>query len=231
MAHLGAGATAARGYLSTSTWALIHRLDQSRALLVQAAGEGDRLAMTEQLDQIVLSLAAWAGLVAESVVRGPAWRFLDLGRRLERAVTVSNLVEAMATAEVDEAVVQPVNETLLAACESLVVYRRRYRSDVDPAMVARLLLADRSNPRSVGFQLERAIEDLLALPPRPPTAALVGQARGALERIGDGRSGAVRAPLLAARGAALAIAEGVVAEWFVHVGEAREVRGQRGRRP
>ena len=41
------------------------------------------------------SLAAYAGEIAESMTRTYAWRFLDLGRRLERALQESQLVRGM----------------------------------------------------------------------------------------------------------------------------------------
>ena len=64
------------------------------------------------------------------------------------------------------AAVEPVYETLLTACESLVAYRRRYRSDVELDALCDLLLADDTNPRAMAFQLDRITEDLVFLPDR-----------------------------------------------------------------
>ena len=61
---------------------------------------------------------------------------------------------------------QPVYETLLTACESLVAYRRRYRSDLELDPLCDLLLGDDTNPRSLAFQLDRITEDLAFLPDR-----------------------------------------------------------------
>ncbi len=114
---------------------------------------------------------ALAGLAMESTVRGPSWRFLDLGRRLERAYLLLALLEATVTRALPGGVAEPVYETVLAACESLVAYRRRYRSDLALDALCDLLLADDTNPRALAFQLDRLSEDIAALPTRRPASS------------------------------------------------------------
>ena len=64
---------------------------------------------------------------------------------------------------------------MLTAHESLVAYRRRYRSDTRIDAVLDLLLGDDTNPRALAFQLDRMAEHLAALPgagrPQPARAA------------------------------------------------------------
>ena len=112
---------------------------------------------------MLVDLAALAGLATESTVRGPAWRFLDIGRRLERALAVLGAIEAGLGPEVDAFTLQPLAETVLAANESLVTYRRRYRSDVVLDAVVDLLVGDDTNPRGLAFQLDRLREHMAAL--------------------------------------------------------------------
>ena len=50
------------------------------------------IAMLEVMDRKVISLAAFGGLVAESMTRGQGWRFLDMGRRLERSLHLIGLL-------------------------------------------------------------------------------------------------------------------------------------------
>ena len=38
------------------------------------------------LNRTVITLAAFGGLAAESMTRGQGWRFLDMGRQLERSL-------------------------------------------------------------------------------------------------------------------------------------------------
>ena len=53
---------------------------------------------------------------------------------------------------------------MLTAAESIITYRRRYRSQAQLETLLDLLLLDAGNPRSVAYQLDRLIGDLDALP-------------------------------------------------------------------
>ena len=97
-------------------------------------------------------------------MRGPSWRLLDLGRRLERALVVLAAVESMLGPAPDELTAGSRYEVVLTAHESLVAYRRRYRSDTRIDAVLDLLLGDDTNPRALAFQLDRMAEHLAALP-------------------------------------------------------------------
>ncbi|MGH7169762.1 MAG: alpha-E domain-containing protein, partial [Gemmataceae bacterium] len=105
----------------------------------------------EMLENLLVSLTAFGGLAMESMVRGRRWRFLDMGRRLERAVhTISLVRSTLATVDGSEG---PVLEGVLEVAESSITYRRRYLSSLQAAPVLDLLLLDESNPRSLAFQL------------------------------------------------------------------------------
>ena len=45
----------------------------------------------ELLDNLIVTLAAFVGLATDSMTRGQAWRFLDIGRRIERVSFISNI--------------------------------------------------------------------------------------------------------------------------------------------
>jgi uncharacterized alpha-E superfamily protein len=147
-------ATTVREYLSVTTGRVLAHLAELRAALnTHRAGVDD-------LDAVLADFAAFAGLWHESIVRGPAWRIGDTGRRLERALVVVDLVEAAVdggrhgssgSADVEAAVV----EVLLAANESLVAYRRRHRSDVELEAAISLLIHDDTNPRSLVSAIDR----------------------------------------------------------------------------
>ena len=133
--------------------------------------------VTEALDRVLVALAALAGLANETVVRGPGWRFFDIGRRLERALLVLGLVEALFEPAVDSDALAVRGEIALAANESLVAYRRRHRTDVTLDALGDLLLADRDNPRSVRFQLDGLALDLHDLPDRSARRAQLAAVR------------------------------------------------------
>jgi uncharacterized alpha-E superfamily protein len=130
----------------------------------------------EQLDRTVLRLAAFSGLSTDSVTRGDGWRFLDLGRKLERSLhTVSLLRNTLVFVVSPEG---PLLEALLEIADSSMTYRRRYQGSLHAAAVLDLLLADEGNPRSLAFQLA-AVADHVEHLPREEN----GAARSAEQRL------------------------------------------------
>jgi uncharacterized circularly permuted ATP-grasp superfamily protein/uncharacterized alpha-E superfamily protein len=168
--HLARTAASIREYLSSTTWRVVAGLEGERAGLEGDEHVIDPVARTEALDRVLLLLLALGGLTQESTVRGPGWRFLDLGRRLERALALLSLLQAAVSPVVPDDARQPLGELVLTASESLVAYRRRHRSDVVAANLCDLLITDDTNPRSLAFQLDRISEHLISLPTRPATA-------------------------------------------------------------
>jgi uncharacterized circularly permuted ATP-grasp superfamily protein/uncharacterized alpha-E superfamily protein len=214
--HLSANAGGVREFLSTATWRVLNGLDAERSVLSETTDRTDPFLVTECLDRIMVDLAALAGLVMESMVRGPGWRFLDLGRRLERAVLLLGVIEATLSEPPADEIAQPVYDLVLGASESLVAYRRRYRSDVRLDAIEDLLVHDDSNPRSLAFQLDRINEHLAALPWNPDASKhrrfLDAAARG---RLGDGPDSLSKL-VLSVRGPLLELIRELMLAWFTH---------------
>ena len=98
----------------------------------------------------------------ESMTRGDGWRFLDIGRRLERAI---QMVELLLNSLVPEALNDiGVLEAILEMADSSITYRSRYLTSLQPELVLDLLLVDEANPRSIAFQLARLLEHITNLP-------------------------------------------------------------------
>jgi uncharacterized circularly permuted ATP-grasp superfamily protein/uncharacterized alpha-E superfamily protein len=151
-------AVSVREFLSVTTGRVLERIARCRISLQR------HVAQVDDLDTLLSDLAALAGLWNESTVRGPAWSIGDMGRRLERAQVLLDMVDEVfadpaPTDIVVEEVEQVILEVLLASNESLVAYRRRYRSDVEPASAIALLVRDPGNPRSLAGSLERLAAD------------------------------------------------------------------------
>jgi uncharacterized alpha-E superfamily protein len=92
------------------------------------------------------------------MTRGTGWRFLDLGRRLERAQYIAtSALGAFAQSPIDW---DAAMRLALELCDSTITYRTRYLGQLQPAPVLDLVMLDDSNPRSLVFQL-RAIEQHL----------------------------------------------------------------------
>ena len=204
LASLVQEASSVREYLSTTTGRVLGRLARAHGQLL------DDEAPTDGLDSVLVDLAALSGLVMESTVRGPAWRFLDLGRRIERSLAVLGSVEGALGTDSSAMAAQPLADAVLAANESLVAYRRRYRSDVDLDAVLDLLLRDDSNPRGLAFQLDRLREHGVQLVQQASTASLadVGEA------VVGGRRIDLDSFVLAVRGPLLQLADAIVQHWF-----------------
>jgi uncharacterized circularly permuted ATP-grasp superfamily protein/uncharacterized alpha-E superfamily protein len=165
LGHLAANAATVREFLSTSTWRLTDALLSERSRLTQPT-QVNGVDLLDLLDRTLASLAALAGLMQESVVRGPGWRFFDLGRRLERSRLMVTTLRAAFSVVSPMVVAGAVGEFVLASTESLVAYRRRYRTDIELDSLLDLLVADDRNPRSLAFQVDRIREDLASLPDR-----------------------------------------------------------------
>jgi uncharacterized circularly permuted ATP-grasp superfamily protein/uncharacterized alpha-E superfamily protein len=119
-----------------------------------------RDAMMTRASQLHERLAALAGLSAETMGRTAGWRFLDLGRRIERAITVCRLLRALGT---DAASADDLS-ALLELTNSAISYRQRYPTGLSPVAVRDLIALDSGNPRSLAFQVDAIAAHLAALP-------------------------------------------------------------------
>lgn len=147
-----------RDRLSADTWRALTAVD---AELAGDGGEDANQALA-RLNRVVIACAALAGMGRENTTRGPGWRFLDLGRRLERALFVIECLRAAFSGD-DKACI-PALEALLRTADSAITYRSRYLTTVQAAPVVDLLLTDQTNPRAVAFQANQIAEHVANLP-------------------------------------------------------------------
>jgi uncharacterized circularly permuted ATP-grasp superfamily protein/uncharacterized alpha-E superfamily protein len=163
-------ATLVRDRISTDSWRILSRIDQQFRPWPRYAGV-DLTDLLTILDQMIIDLAAFSGMVMESMTRSHIWRFLDLGRRLERALQVICL--ARSALEHAAELSGPVLETLLEVADSLMTYRGRYLANLQLGAVIDLLLTDDTNPRSLAYQLVLLADHVDRLP-RNRTQPLLG---------------------------------------------------------
>ncbi len=133
----------------------------------------ERLRPPEQINEALAMLAAFAGLASENMIRLSGWRFLEIGRRVERALGTSQIARLLAFAPDDQPDVQQEAdlsgaEVLLEVADSVMSYRRRYAATIDSATVADLVVLDPNNPRSIAFQLEKINVHLDEISDHPP---------------------------------------------------------------
>lgn len=152
--------------LSNDTWRVLQQLESELSANVPISREYRLVAQMNLLDRVIVTLAAFSGLLMENATRGYGWRFLQIGKRLERALQTTDLLQAtFSDAPFD---VNPLLQTLLQAMDSSITYRARYFTDLQPEFALELLMNDPTNPRSLRFQLEALLEHLGQLPGYEP---------------------------------------------------------------
>lgn len=151
LAYARRAASTVRERLSGDTWRALYTLEQEFAVRGsdwKSIGPGEALGL---LNDSILTLSAFSGLFMESMTRGVGWMFLDMGRRLERAIQTANLLRCTMVYPTNPE--NPVLEAVLEIADSIMTYRRRYLASLQPHAVLDLLLTDESNPRSMAFSL------------------------------------------------------------------------------
>lgn len=162
-----------RDRLSLDSWRAINRLEA-----FADAPAGDRL---ELLDDTLFTLSAFSGLAMESMTRGLGWRFMDMGRRLERSMNQASLIRAGLPEVCGES--RSILEALLEIFDSIMTYRARYRTTFQLAPVLDLLLLDDSNPKSLAFQLNQLCHHVRELPQQDDPHVVQGEAHAAQEMV------------------------------------------------
>ena len=123
----------------------------------QATEEALRL-----LNRLTQYLSAFSGIVMENMTRGYGWRFLDLGRRIERARALTYLLRNLTVH--GEPGPDGALDLLLELADSTMTYRGRYRATPQLGRVLDLVMADETNPRSIAFQISTIAHHLDVLP-------------------------------------------------------------------
>lgn len=243
-------ATQVRERLSGDHWHALNTLNQSLApLLAQPGGEpgkerdrerggrkrgparsgsGEALAV---IDRALDSLAAITGFAMDEMTRDHGWRFLVIGRRLERLVFMAQaLARFLRLPGAREA---SGLDALLELADSSITYRTRYLRSAELLPVLDLLVRDETNPHAVAFQLQvvgRYLARLAESLPGPDAwdcRPLLADAEACLAAIdfarfeGGGRGGAACADLAdaldAVAGAAMGVSERLGLHFFSHV--------------
>jgi uncharacterized circularly permuted ATP-grasp superfamily protein/uncharacterized alpha-E superfamily protein len=186
-------AAGVRDRLSLDQWRVIGRLDR---LTGEDAARlrGIPWQAPARFDDMVTTFAALSGLEHEVMAHGSGWRFLTMGRRIERMI--STMAAMTGTGLVPPSnISEPASgaatlEVLLELAESTMTYRERYAAAPQRVPVLHLLLADKANPRSLAFQLTDLARHIAQLPsspsgsagggPRDAAAGLIAGARAAV---------------------------------------------------
>ncbi|MBN2645629.1 MAG: circularly permuted type 2 ATP-grasp protein [Desulfuromonadaceae bacterium] len=163
LVSLGQAAYAVRDLLPEDGWRIVDQLRQNWRPRVTKAQIGSGK-MVSNVNQLIVQLAALSGLTNENMSRETAWMMLYIGRRLERALTLIALLQAtLVPCQRDSSEAQ-IREAVLSTCNSLMVFRRRYRSFMQLSLILELLIFDEYYPRSLAYQLRQLRKHIARLP-------------------------------------------------------------------
>jgi uncharacterized alpha-E superfamily protein len=154
LAQLLRVASQLRERLSLDNWRTLNhmsrRLAGSRAKPVSIS---DTLA---ELDRDIAAFITLSGFALDGMTRDHGWRFLSIGRRVERLQFLCGTLQ--------QALAGPADADLtwvLELADSSVTYRSRYMARPEWLPVLDLLVRDVHNPRSIYFQM-KGLNDFVA---------------------------------------------------------------------
>ncbi len=113
---------------------------------------------TDLLDATLESLTSITGSVTENMTRSQGWRFLQLGRRIERGFSTAKLFSDIF--KDSNRYSDILFQGLLELCDCSITYRRRYLNTLSVIPILDLMVFDATNPRSLMFQME-SLRDLV----------------------------------------------------------------------
>lgn len=163
-AHLGSLASNLRELSRILEIAKVHLPPEAwqTARRLRALTTAERL--NSMLPLLRTQLGALDSLVAETLPRDVGWKFLDLGRRLERAMQLLTCVEAFLPTWTLPIVTEFRLQTLLHVTDGLFTFRSMWHGSFENTAVLTCLFSTPENPRGVCYQTEHLCESLHTLP-------------------------------------------------------------------
>ncbi len=141
-----------RERLSLDNWRTLNQVVQQNSGLGQPLNLAGAIA---RLDSATIALMTLSGFALDGMTRDNGWRFMSIGRRLERLQFLSTVLQHGISMPPDSSL-----DWLLEVADSIVTYRSRYVAQPEILPLLDLLVLDESNPRSVMFQLQGLVKYL-----------------------------------------------------------------------
>jgi uncharacterized circularly permuted ATP-grasp superfamily protein/uncharacterized alpha-E superfamily protein len=171
-------AASVRDRLSNDSWHILGRMEKQLKQF-EPHRHNQASEAQELVNEMILTMSAFAGLALESMTRSMGWRFMDMGRRLERAGYMITLLKSLFSEKgkprTDEM------EVLLEVADSTITYHNRYRTTLLMAPIVDLLLLDELNPRAVGFQMAALSDHVEKLPRSTPATVWTREEKTVLD--------------------------------------------------
>lgn len=147
-----------RDRFSPDGWLALDDLARSANGMAGTLLPGDQAA--RGMGELLRKLAGFSGLVHENMFRFTGWRFLSIGRALERADTGAGLLFAFA----EETAPPGAFDIAVEVADSVMTHRRRYSVETNRNTVIDLLALDENNPRSIVYQIDLIRREVGQLP-------------------------------------------------------------------
>jgi uncharacterized circularly permuted ATP-grasp superfamily protein/uncharacterized alpha-E superfamily protein len=225
-----------RDRTSNDMWRVLSQIDDRLATPPpkQVMLAGDAVGI---LNQTLMGLAAFHGLARENMTRAQAWRFLDMGLRIERALYLCTLLDA--TLHSPDAENPSLLEAVLEVVDSSITFRSRYNLLPTVPAVFDLVLLDDKNPRSVLFQIKQLVKHFDKLPKErgdtaSPGKTILSNCLARLERSdarelasssANWRESALTATIRETLRALPQLSDAIAASYFAHSAISRTGRG------
>jgi uncharacterized circularly permuted ATP-grasp superfamily protein/uncharacterized alpha-E superfamily protein len=153
-----ASAGKVRDRFSVDGWMALNDLTESTRRLSETVAPGDDTARA--MGVLLRKIAGFSGLVHENMYRFTGWRFMSIGRGLERADGMASILAAFADPDAPEGGL----DLAVELGDSAMSHRRRYVVATSRNTVIDLLALDSFNPRSVLYQLTDVRDHVAFLP-------------------------------------------------------------------
>ncbi|MGV6874292.1 circularly permuted type 2 ATP-grasp protein [Pseudochelatococcus sp. B33] len=174
-----ASAAQVRERFSVDGWMALDDLDRAmREIAPRIQAGADAAHMTGVL---LRKINGFSGLVHENMYQSMGWRFLSMGRALERALSMVDALAWFAEPDAPEGVL----DVLVEVGDSVMAHRRRFTVATNRDTVLDLLALDQLNPRAVLFQLRQLYTHISALPGSGPDAPLTDLERAVMRLHAD----------------------------------------------
>ncbi len=136
-----------RDRFSVDGWAALKDMETSMNRIALKAEPGSDAALV--MSVMLRKIAGFSGLVHENMYRAAGWQFLTIGRSMERAAMMTDLLAAVADPKSPDGGL----DLAIEVGDSIMIHRQRYAVLTNRENVVDLLALDPSNPRSVRFHL------------------------------------------------------------------------------
>lgn len=137
-----------RDRFSVDGWSALQDIEKSMARIAKTTKPGSDAAQV--MSVMLRKIAGFSGLVHENMYRAAGWQFLSIGRSLERAAMMTDLLAAVTDSNAPAGGL----DMAIEVGDSIMVHRQRYAVFTSRESVIDLLALDECNPRAVRFHLD-----------------------------------------------------------------------------